>query len=193
MTGKLREYTVLVQLRIYRYRSLTAVRPWKVTVWPRKKPRLPFPPLFRGELLNFRGVLKTKIAMIAMDPDWRCIDPIENGDFPASYVSLPEGIKNWICGWLTSGIDVAGTSLEKKRANGLVVFQIPSPYKWSYKWSYVINVITSISRLKFAPQANQSRRPFIIIYSVYNCIFRGYNPKNPIPFLEVRDLIPSPE
>ena len=26
-----------------------------------------------------------------MDPEWRCMDPIENGDFPASYVSLPEG------------------------------------------------------------------------------------------------------
>ena len=25
-----------------------------------------------------------------MDPDWRCMDPIENGDNPASYVSLPE-------------------------------------------------------------------------------------------------------
>ena len=26
-----------------------------------------------------------------MDPDWRCMDPIEHGDIPASYVSLPEG------------------------------------------------------------------------------------------------------
>ena len=28
-----------------------------------------------------------------MDPDWRYIFPIEIGDIPASYVSLPEGIK----------------------------------------------------------------------------------------------------
>ena len=27
-----------------------------------------------------------------MDPDWRCMDPIENGNLPASYVSLLEGI-----------------------------------------------------------------------------------------------------
>ena len=26
-----------------------------------------------------------------MDPEWRCINPIETGDNPASYVSLPEG------------------------------------------------------------------------------------------------------
>ena len=26
-----------------------------------------------------------------MDPDWRCMNPIENGNIPASYVSLPEG------------------------------------------------------------------------------------------------------
>ena len=25
------------------------------------------------------------------DPDWRCMDPIEHGDFRASYVSLAEG------------------------------------------------------------------------------------------------------
>ena len=24
-------------------------------------------------------------------PDWRCVDPIEHGDIPASYVNLPEG------------------------------------------------------------------------------------------------------
>ena len=31
-----------------------------------------------------------------MDPDWRCFSivfPIEHGDIPASYVSLPEGKK----------------------------------------------------------------------------------------------------
>ena len=26
-----------------------------------------------------------------MDPDWVDVFPIENGDIPASYVSLPEG------------------------------------------------------------------------------------------------------
>ena len=33
-----------------------------------------------------------------MDPDWRCISlfPIENGDIPASYVSLPEGSRFFV-------------------------------------------------------------------------------------------------
>ncbi len=29
-----------------------------------------------------------------MDPDWRCF-PIEQGDIPASYVSLPQGNPFW--------------------------------------------------------------------------------------------------
>ena len=28
-----------------------------------------------------------------MGHEWRCMDPIENGDIPASYVSLLEGIR----------------------------------------------------------------------------------------------------
>ena len=31
-------------------------------------------------------------------PDWRCMDPIENGDIPASYLSLPEGIMTQVFG-----------------------------------------------------------------------------------------------
>ena len=30
-----------------------------------------------------------------MDPDWVDVFPIETGDFPASYVSLPEGKHSW--------------------------------------------------------------------------------------------------
>ena len=29
-----------------------------------------------------------------MDPDWAHVFPIEDGDIPASYVSLPEGFKS---------------------------------------------------------------------------------------------------
>ena len=34
----------------------------------------------------------TNIAGWKMDPGWVDVFPIENGDIPASYVSLPEGI-----------------------------------------------------------------------------------------------------
>ena len=53
--------------------------------------------VFQG--LIFHGVWvdtlrSTNIAGLKMHPDWRCMDPIENGDIPASYVSLSEGIYN---------------------------------------------------------------------------------------------------
>ena len=41
---------------------------------------------------ELREAGKSSIAMPGkMDPDGRCMDPIENEDVPASYVSLPEG------------------------------------------------------------------------------------------------------
>ena len=36
----------------------------------------------------------TNIAGWEMDPDWVDVFPIKNGDIPASYVSLPEGISH---------------------------------------------------------------------------------------------------
>ena len=39
--------------------------------------------------------LVTPIAGWKMDPDWVDVFPIETGDFPASYVSLPEGKHSW--------------------------------------------------------------------------------------------------
>ena len=40
-----------------------------------------------------------------MDPDWRCMNPIENSDIPASYVSLPEGNLRW-CSLFVLGVCV---------------------------------------------------------------------------------------
>ena len=54
--------------------------------WTSNQPRLP-----SGKL---------NIAVLNMDPDWRCISYIENGDIPASYLSLLEGTsKNFRCSW----------------------------------------------------------------------------------------------
>ncbi len=47
------------------------------------------------DLVSWQKCLsKPNIAGWKMDPDWRCRNPIENCDFPASYVSLPEDIKH---------------------------------------------------------------------------------------------------
>ena len=46
-----------------------------------------------------------------MDPDGRCMNPIENGDIPASYVSLPEGNLRW-CSLFVFGVCVFSIHLK---------------------------------------------------------------------------------
>ena len=45
------------------------------------------------KVVKYINAGKLNIAGWKMDPDWVDVfpGPIENGDFPASYVSLPEG------------------------------------------------------------------------------------------------------
>ena len=64
--------------------SLT-VRPWKFTFPRGKKDPLPFPPFFRGELLNFRGV--------KVNP-WR-IMPVSKRWITMVIVFVPN---SWCCG-----------------------------------------------------------------------------------------------
>ena len=74
--------------------SLT-VRPWKFTFPRGKKDPLPFPPFFRGELLNFRGVRMNPWRIMPVSKRWITM-VIGKSPIPGVMGPLPNGRTLWL-------------------------------------------------------------------------------------------------